>query len=161
MSNHLSNFGRPLFLLPWVKVNLLIRSIIGHQWDDATWPAMKQTLRPSLGEVSGIARGRGVRSLGVERPRAKARYRLERPGAGLSHLGLIPANHQTRAFLRAARVPRQRGGAHLLPRPAVERRQLGVWQYRSAVMSTASDSAVGLNMSSRSASLTGLPWPYG
>jgi hypothetical protein len=30
-----------LFLLPWLRVNLLIRSITGHVWDERTWPIAK------------------------------------------------------------------------------------------------------------------------
>jgi hypothetical protein len=36
------------FLLPWVKVNLLIRSITSHVWDDRTWPIAKAHLGRAL-----------------------------------------------------------------------------------------------------------------
>jgi hypothetical protein len=36
------------FLLPWAKVNLLTRSITGHQWDDRTRPIAKAHLGRAL-----------------------------------------------------------------------------------------------------------------
>jgi hypothetical protein len=36
------------FLLPWVKVNLLIRSITGRVWDEDTWPIAKAQLGRAL-----------------------------------------------------------------------------------------------------------------
>ena len=36
------------FLLPWVRIHRLIRSITSTTWDDATWPKAKDTLRRAL-----------------------------------------------------------------------------------------------------------------
>jgi hypothetical protein len=36
------------FLLPWIKVNLLIRSITGRVWDERTWPIAKAQLGRAL-----------------------------------------------------------------------------------------------------------------
>ena len=36
------------FLLPWVRVALLIRSIRTTRWDDATWPTVKMLLARAL-----------------------------------------------------------------------------------------------------------------
>jgi hypothetical protein len=36
------------FLLPWVRINLLIRSIRATTWDDATWPTVKVALARAL-----------------------------------------------------------------------------------------------------------------
>jgi hypothetical protein len=40
--------SHPPLLLPWVKVNLLIRSITGRVWDDHTWPMAKAHLGRAL-----------------------------------------------------------------------------------------------------------------
>lgn len=32
------------FLLPWLRLELLIRSIRSTRWDDATWPIVKVEL---------------------------------------------------------------------------------------------------------------------
>jgi hypothetical protein len=36
------------FLFPWLRVGLVIRQIGSVTWDDATWQAMKETLRDAL-----------------------------------------------------------------------------------------------------------------
>ena len=36
------------FLLPWVRIGLLIRSIQSTTFDSATWPTMKETLKDGL-----------------------------------------------------------------------------------------------------------------
>ena len=36
------------FLLPWVRVALLIRTIRTTAWDDATWPTIKVALARAL-----------------------------------------------------------------------------------------------------------------
>ena len=36
------------FLLPWIRINLLIRLIRRTTWDDATWPTVKAALARAL-----------------------------------------------------------------------------------------------------------------
>lgn len=36
------------YLLPWVRIHLLIRSIRMTTWDDATWQTVKVTLARAL-----------------------------------------------------------------------------------------------------------------
>ena len=36
------------FLLPWIRIGLLIRSIQATTWDDDTWPTIKVTLIRAL-----------------------------------------------------------------------------------------------------------------
>jgi len=36
------------FLLPWPRLTLLIRRILGSQWDEATWPIAKAELAKAL-----------------------------------------------------------------------------------------------------------------
>jgi hypothetical protein len=39
------------FLLPWPRLTLLIRRILGSKWDEATWPIAKA----ELARVYGLA----------------------------------------------------------------------------------------------------------
>jgi hypothetical protein len=49
--------NRPLpFLLPWPRLTLLIRRILGSQWHEATWPIAKAELRRALALRSRLAR---------------------------------------------------------------------------------------------------------
>jgi hypothetical protein len=50
------NPSRLPFLLPWVRVSLLIRSIQATTWDEATWPTIKAALRRALEIRSPIRR---------------------------------------------------------------------------------------------------------
>jgi hypothetical protein len=43
-----SNGDRLPYLLPWVKVNLLIRSITGRIWPEDQWRIIKPQLRRAL-----------------------------------------------------------------------------------------------------------------
>ena len=45
------------FLLPWVRVALLIRSIRSMPFDEATWPTAKTVLARALAMRSRPARG--------------------------------------------------------------------------------------------------------
>ena len=36
------------FLLPWPRLTLLIRRILGSQWDESTWPIAKAELAKAL-----------------------------------------------------------------------------------------------------------------
>src|SRR6267142_5245633 len=36
------------FHLPWLRLSLLIRSILGTSWDEETWPTVKTTLARAL-----------------------------------------------------------------------------------------------------------------
>jgi len=36
------------YLLPWVKVNLLIRSVTQHNWPEAQWRLVRPRLRRAL-----------------------------------------------------------------------------------------------------------------
>jgi hypothetical protein len=65
------NAPAPLpFLLPWPRLALLIRRILGSQWDAATWPAAKAELQARLG-----AAPRGGESALVELNRRLATLR--------------------------------------------------------------------------------------
>jgi hypothetical protein len=44
------------FLLPWIKVNLLIRSITGRVWDDRIWLIAKSHLGRALEIRRDLAR---------------------------------------------------------------------------------------------------------
>ena len=41
---------------PWLRIERLIRSILGTRWDNKTWPAAKATLKPALEERKKILR---------------------------------------------------------------------------------------------------------
>lgn len=58
MTTEAMNPGRLPFLLPWVRVALLIRSIRATTWDDATWPMIKPMLRRAL-EIRSELNGEG------------------------------------------------------------------------------------------------------
>ena len=48
---------KPLpYLLPWVRVLLLIRSITDEPWPDQTWPLVRPVLRRALAMRRQIAR---------------------------------------------------------------------------------------------------------
>jgi hypothetical protein len=44
------------FLLPWLRVNLLIRSITGRVWDERAWPVAKVHLGRALEIRRDVAR---------------------------------------------------------------------------------------------------------
>jgi hypothetical protein len=44
------------FLLPWVRVALLIRSILATPFDETTWPTAKTTLARALTMRSRLSR---------------------------------------------------------------------------------------------------------
>lgn len=46
----------PKVALPWLRVSLVIRRILGTAWDDETWPAAKTELTKALALRSRIAR---------------------------------------------------------------------------------------------------------
>jgi len=41
---------------PWLRIELLIRSILGTRWDNKTWPVAKTTLKLALEERKKIRR---------------------------------------------------------------------------------------------------------
>jgi len=41
---------------PWLRIERLIRSILGHRWDSTTWPTAKATLKRAMGERNQIRR---------------------------------------------------------------------------------------------------------
>jgi hypothetical protein len=47
------------FLLPWVRIALVIRTIRTTRWDDATWPTVKAALARALGMRRQINREGG------------------------------------------------------------------------------------------------------
>jgi hypothetical protein len=44
------------FLQPWLRIELLLRSILTTRWDDATWPTVRQQLPRVLRLRSQVAR---------------------------------------------------------------------------------------------------------
>jgi len=50
------------YLLPWLKVHLVIRQIRSRTWDSAAWPVMKEALRDALRLRSQMQQRRGWRS---------------------------------------------------------------------------------------------------
>ena len=44
------------FHLPWIRLSLLIRSILGTTWDEETWPTAKTELARALAMRSRLAR---------------------------------------------------------------------------------------------------------
>lgn len=40
--------GDTLFLLPWLRLALVIRHILTTPWDSTTWPTVRQTLNDAL-----------------------------------------------------------------------------------------------------------------
>ena len=77
------------FLLPWVRIALLIRSIRTTTWDDTTWPTVKVMLaRDSICGGRSIERAVGTKLLGESRcllrdairwPRLKRTLRQREP----------------------------------------------------------------------------------
>jgi hypothetical protein len=51
------NRNRLPYLLPWVKVNLLIQSITDHIWPEEQWRTLRPQLRRAL-EIRGSLGGR-------------------------------------------------------------------------------------------------------
>jgi hypothetical protein len=49
--------GIPPFLLPWPRLELLIRSIRATSWDAETWPIAKHELLKALRIRAALARG--------------------------------------------------------------------------------------------------------
>jgi len=41
---------------PWLRIERLIRSILGTPWDNKTWPTAKATLKQALEERKKIRR---------------------------------------------------------------------------------------------------------
>ena len=48
--------GRLPYLLPWLRVELLIRTILTTQWDAETWPTIRQELPRVLKIRSRVAK---------------------------------------------------------------------------------------------------------
>ena len=44
------------FHLPWLRLSLLIRSILGTSWDEETWPTVKTTLSRALRMRASLVR---------------------------------------------------------------------------------------------------------
>ena len=48
--------NRSPYLLPWVRVLLLIRSITSTTWGHEAWPEVKPVLRRALGDLTMVQR---------------------------------------------------------------------------------------------------------
>jgi len=71
---------KPLpYLLPWVRVLLLIRSITSTTWGHEAWPEVKPVLRRALEMRNGRSRARAG---GTERRRPRTRSAASSRGAG-------------------------------------------------------------------------------
>jgi hypothetical protein len=44
----------PKWALPWLRVSLVIRRMLGNDWDDETWPIVKAELPKALALRSRI-----------------------------------------------------------------------------------------------------------
>jgi hypothetical protein len=44
------------FHLPWIRLSLLIRSILGTTWDEETWPTVKTILARALRMRTSLVR---------------------------------------------------------------------------------------------------------
>jgi hypothetical protein len=49
--------SQPPYLLPWVRVTLLIKAIRATTFDEATWPTAKTVLARALAMRGRLARG--------------------------------------------------------------------------------------------------------